>query len=298
MRIHGAHHPMRAPHPTRGAHQTANAAGNDANAADGADPIDPSNDLADDGSDPFADDAAGGAGKKKHPPKKKPKPDRPGRVREPKDLREPKAHRLGRDATFTTDKEGNVTIDATRKDDRINVERDRNGRVVVEVNGAKHAFPPRAIKSLTINGSTGDDRVHIGKGLDLPITVNETRGAGIIKNEADGAIINVGDRALVSNFGDGATIDGGAGGSRIVNRSNGTTIRSQGPILVDSQGALNQINDVFERTTAARPGMSTALGGRPRPTMPRAPADAANGNWLALGVLSADAIARAEFPDS
>lgn len=104
---------------------------------------------------------------------------------------------FGAEATVT--KTGDkVTIETTKKDDKIGITQDAAGNVTVEVNGKKQTFTGKDKDNLIIKAGDGNDTVTVGKGVTVKLTIDGGDG----------------DDRLQGGDGDD-TISGGGGGDKI-----------------------------------------------------------------------------------
>src|SRR5687767_9464088 len=95
-------------------------------------------------------------------------------------------------ATVSKDFGGNITLDAGRGNDQINVNRGADGMYHVNVNGQDFAFTRDEMSRLTIKGGKGADQINVGPGVDVPIKVDGGKGSDTINNAANGTQINGG----------------------------------------------------------------------------------------------------------
>ena len=128
-----------------------------------------------------------------------------------------------------------VTIDAGAGDDNIHIHTNRNGSVIVTVNGENHYFTASEARNLEIRGGRGNDVIsssgeqssfHKTFFGETKITINGGRGNDVIMGGAGSETINGGRGNDVIFGGDGNdNINGGRGNDTIYGGSGNDNIR-------------------------------------------------------------------------
>src|SRR5688572_6230383 len=96
------------------------------------------------------------------------------------------------EASVSRDFGGNITLDAGKGNDQINVARGGDGMYHVNVNGQDFSFTRDEMSRLTIKGGKGDDQINIASNVDVPIKVEGGKGNDQINNHANGTRIDGG----------------------------------------------------------------------------------------------------------
>lgn len=114
--------------------------------------------------------------------------------------------------------DGKVNVNGGRGADDIDVQKLKNGNYSVTVNGKSIELDGAQVKQLDIKAGRGDDRVHVGQGVDVKTTIDGGSGSDAIVNHANDAFIKGGSgHDQIFNSGRGARIDGGRGNDALFN---------------------------------------------------------------------------------
>jgi Ca2+-binding RTX toxin-like protein len=146
-------------------------------------------------------------------------------------------------ASVSKDFGGNITLNAGCGADQIDVNRAANGLYNVSVNGQSFMFTREEMSRLTIKGGSGNDRINVGPGVDVPVKVDGGRGSDTLFNASHGSTIQGGTgRDEIRSFGSGNNIQGGWGNDFIT--SNGNFNQVGGGFGHDRIGAVGYGNNV------------------------------------------------------
>ena len=131
--------------------------------------------------------------------------------------------------SFIPPKNRTKTVHGTSGDDTISISKRSDGHYDVTVNGNTVLYTEAQLRDLTIKAGNGNDTIHIGPGVDVPINVEGGGGQDRIYNYADGARIDGGTGDdYIYNRADGASVDGSDGDDRIRSVGDSNTITGSG----------------------------------------------------------------------
>jgi|JI10StandDraft_1071094.scaffolds.fasta_scaffold394679_2 Ca2+-binding RTX toxin-like protein len=150
-------------------------------------------------------------------------------------------------ASVSKDFGGNITLNAGCGADQIDVNRAANGLYNVSVNGQSFMFTREEMSRLTIKGGSGNDRINVGPGVDVPVKVDGGRGSDTLTNWSNGAKIDGGSgNDRIFNASHGSTIQGGTGRDEIRSFGSGNNIQGGwGNDFITSNGNFNQVGGGF-----------------------------------------------------
>ena len=164
-----------------------------------------------------------------------------------------------------------INIQGTDKADTFNISQEGK-KLHVDVNGKRQSFNIKKLqkKGLKIEGLSGDDRYKVGKGVNVPLSINDNsgnnrallqgdgttfNGRGAIKSEGDLNTINAEGPVALKNEGDLLDFDGSAGGpNKIQSRGDLNNFKVGPQDRFDVRGFGDRLSSDLSSKLSKKPG--------------------------------------------